>query len=141
MMTNWIETFFADYAAAFHSDSKSSLLAKFSVPLTFLTKNGAIVLGDKDCLAANMDALIRRYEQLEAIDWKYTIRKVQAVGAGIHLIEVEWRFFNAAAELLYACDTSYFLGGETDADAKVIAIIAHNENDEYQKALQRKRGG
>jgi hypothetical protein len=141
MMTNWVETFFADYAAAFHSDSKRGLLAKFCVPLTFLTKDGAIVLGDKDCLAANMDALSRRYEQLGASDWQYTIRRVQAVGAGIHLIEIEWRFFNVAAELLYACATSYFLGGETAADAKVLAIIAHNEHEEYQKAWARKQSG
>jgi hypothetical protein len=141
MMTSWVETFFADYAAAFHLASQRSLLAKFCVPLPFLTKDGAIVLGDKDSLAANIAALSRRYEQLGASDWQYTIRQVQAVGVGIHLVEIEWRFFNTAAELLYACETSYFLGGETAADAKVLAIIAHNENDEYQKAWARKQGG
>lgn len=141
MMTNWVETFFADYAAAFHATSQHSLLTKFCVPLTFLTKDGAIVLSDKERLAANMDALSRRYAQLGASDWQYTIKQVQAVGVGIHLVEIEWRFFNTAAELLYACETSYFLGGETAADAKVLAIIAHNEHDEYQKAWARKQGG
>ena len=139
-MANWIEKFFEDYAEAFRSNSMNSLLAKFSVPLTFLTKNGPVVLEDEDRLSANMDALIRRYEQIGAIDWKYSIRKAQVIGSGIHLIEIEWRFFNSDNELLYACDTSYFVAGETNKEAKVMAIIAHNENDEYQKAWDRKKG-
>jgi hypothetical protein len=115
-------------------------LAKFSVPLTFLTKNGPVVLDDEDRLSANMDALTRRYEQIGAIEWKYSIRKAQVISRGIHLIDLEWRFFNSDNELLYACDTSYFVAGETNMEAKVMAIIAHNENDEYQKALDRKSG-
>ena len=81
-----------------------------------------------------------RYEQIEAVDWSYTISNVQAIGSGIHLVEIEWRFFNAGNELLYACDTSYFLAREAKTGAKVMAIIAHNENEEYEKALNRKRG-
>ena len=140
MMTNWVEEFFQDYAEAFRAKSRDRLLAKFCLPLTFLTRSGPVGFNDEERLAANLDALIRRYEQIEAVDWNYTIRNVQAVGSGIHLVEVEWRFFNADNELLYACDTSYFLAGETKTGAKVMAIIAHNENEEYEKALNRKRG-
>ena len=114
-------------------------MAKFCLPLTFLTKSGPVAFNDGERLSANLDALLRRYEQIGAIEWKYTIRDVRAVGPGVHLVEVEWGFFNADSELLYACDTSYFLAGETNTDAKVMAIIAHNENEEYEKALKRKR--
>lgn len=140
MTTNWVEEFFQDYAEAFRAKSGGGLLAKFYLPLTFLTKSGPVALNDEAHLAANLDALMRRYEQIGAVDWNYRIRNVQAVGSGIHLVEVEWRFFNADDELLYACDTSYFLAGETNTSAKVMAIIAHNETEEYERALKRKRG-
>jgi hypothetical protein len=136
MMTNWVEKFFQDYAEAFRAKSRDRLLAKFCLPLTFLTRSGPIVLNDEERLSANLDALMRRYEEIEAVAWKHTIRDVRAIGSGIHLVEIEWRFFNADNELLYSCDTSYFLGGE--AGAKVMAVIAHNENEEYEKALNRK---
>src|SRR6202795_2325261 len=140
MMTNWVETFFQDYGEAFRAKSRDRLLAKFCLPLTFLTKSGPIVLNDEERLSANLDALMRRYEQIEAVDWNHTIRDVRAIGSGIHLVEIEWRFFNADNELLYACDTSYFLIAEGTKGAKVMAIIAHNENEEYEKALNRKIG-
>jgi hypothetical protein len=139
MMINWVEEFFQDYAEAFRSKSRGRLLAKFCLPLTFLTKSGPVAFNDGERLSANLDALLRRYEQIGAIEWKYTIRDVRAVGPGVHLVEVEWSFFNADSELLYTCDTSYFLAGEANTDAKVMAIIAHNENEEYEKALKRKR--
>ena len=141
MMTNWVELFFQDYAAAFRSQSRDRLLAKFCLPLTFLTKSGPVVLLDEAQLAANLDALMHRYEQIEAVDWKYTIRDVLAIGSGIHLVEIEWRFFKADNELLYSCDTSYFLAGEAKPGAKVMALIAHNENEAYEQALKRKGGG
>jgi hypothetical protein len=140
MITNWVEKFFQDYAEAFRSKSRDGLLAKFCLPLTFLTKSGPIVLNDEERLSANLDALMRRYEKIGAVDWNYTIRNVQVVGSDIHLVEVEWRFFSADNELLYSCDTSYFLAGEANTDAKVMAMIAHNENEEYEKALNRKGG-
>jgi hypothetical protein len=138
MMTNWVETFFQDYAEAFRSKSSSRLLAKFCLPLTFLTRSGPVVLIDEERLSANLDALMRRYEQIEAVAWKYTIRDVRAIGSGIHLVKIEWRFFNTDSELLYTCDTSYFLAGEAKTGAKVMAIIAHNENEEYERALKRR---
>ena len=138
MMTDLVEKFFQDYAEAFRSKSRGGLLAKFCLPLTFLTKSGPIVFNDEESLSANLDALMRRYEQIEAVEWKHTIRDVRAISSGIYLVEIEWRFFNADNELLYSCDTSYFLAGE--AGAKVMAIIAHNENEEYEKALNRKTG-
>lgn len=140
MMTDWVDKFFQDYAETFRSKSRDRLLAKFCLPLTFLTKSGPIALNDEEHLSANLDALMRRYEQIEAVDWNYTIRDFRAIGAGIHLVEVEWRFFNAHNELLYSCDTSYILAGEAKTGAKVMAIIAHNENEEYEKALNRKAG-
>ncbi len=140
MITNWVEQFFQDYAEAFRAKSRSRLLAKFCLPLTFLTKSGPIALNDEARLSVNLDGLVRRYEQIEAVDWKYTIRDVRAIGSGIHLVEGEWRFFNADHELLYTCDTSYILAGEANTAARVMAIIAHNENEEYEKALQRKGG-
>ena len=140
MMTTWVEQFFQDYAEAFRAKSRGGLLAKFCLPLTFLTKGGPVALADEEHLSANLDGLMRRYEQIGAVDWNYRIGNVQAVGSGIHLVDVEWRFFNADNELLYSCDTSYFLAGETDTDAKVMALIAHNENEEYEQALKRKRG-
>ena len=115
-------------------------MAKFCLPLTFLTNSGPIALNDEGSLSANLDALMRRYEQIEAVDWNYTIRDVRAIGSGIHLVEIEWKFFNDYNELIYSCDTSYILAGEAKTDAKVMAIIAHNENEEYEKALNRKRG-
>ena len=138
MTTNWVEEFFQDYAAAFRSKSRARLLAKFYLPLTFLTKGGPVAINDEERLSANLDALMRRYEQLEAVDWDYRIRNVQAIGSGIHLVDVEWRFFNTTNELLYSCDTTYILAGETNADAKVMSLIAHNENERYQQALNRK---
>src|ERR1700730_3952741 len=138
MMTDWVEIFFQDYAEAFRSKSRGRLLAKFCLPLTFLTKSGPIVLNDEERLSANLDALMRRYEKIEAVAWKYTIRNVQAIGSGIHLVEIEWRFFNADNELLYTCDTSYFLAGEAKTGAKVMAIIVHNENEQYEQALKRR---
>ena len=140
MTVNWVENFFKDYAEAFRSESRDWLLAKFCLPLTFLTKSGPVVLNDEARLAANLDALMRRYERIEAVDWNYTIRDVRAIGSGIHLVELEWRFFNADNELLYRCDTSYFLAGESKTEAKVMAVIAHNESAEYEKALKRKSG-
>jgi hypothetical protein len=140
MITNWAEGFFQDYADAFRANSKGRLLSKFFLPLTFLTNSGPVALNDEERLSANLDALMRRYEQIEAVEWKYTIRGVRAIGAGIHMVEIEWRFYNAKGELLYSCDTSYILAGEAKTEAKVMAIIAHNENEEYEKALSRKGG-
>ena len=139
MKTSWVEEFFQDYAAAFRSKSRDRLLAKFCLPLTFPTRSGPVAFNDEEHLSANLDALMRRYEQIEAVDWSYTIRNVRVVGSGIHLVEIEWRFFNPDNELLYSCDTSYFLAGDAKTGAKVMAIIAHNENEEYEKALNRKR--
>lgn len=136
----WVETFFQDYADAFRSKSRTRLLAKFCLPLTFLTKTGPIVFNDEEHLSINLDALIRRYEQIQAVDWKYTIKDVRAIGSGIYLVEMEWQFFDAGNELLYACDTSYFLAAETKAGAKVMAVIAHNEIERYDQALKRKKG-
>lgn len=139
MMTNWVEMFFHDYAEAFRAKSIDRLLARFCLPLTFLTKNGPIALNDEASLAANLDALMRRYEQIEAVDWNYTIRDERAIGSGIHLVELEWRFFNPDNELLYSCETSYILAGAGNIDTKVMAVIAHNETEEYERALKRKR--
>lgn len=139
--SKWIETFFQDYAEAFRTKSRARLLAKFSLPLTFLTRTGPIVFNDEEHLSANLEALIRRYEQIEAVDWKHTIKDSRTVGSGIYLVEIEWRFFAAGEELLYACDTTYFLAGETKPGAKVMAVIAHNEIERYEQALKRKKGG
>jgi len=136
----WIETFFQDYAEAFRSKSRARLLAKFSLPLTFLTKTGPIVFHDEEHLSANLDALIRRYEQIQAVDWKHTIKDIRTIGSGIYLVEIEWRFFAAGNELLYACDTSYFLAADAKPGAKVMAVIAHNEIERYEEALKRKKG-
>ena len=138
--SQWVETFFQDYAEAFRSKSRTRLLAKFCLPLTFLTKTGPIVFQDEEQLSANLDALLRRYEQIEAVDWKETIKGVRTVGAGIYLVEIEWQFFSAGHELLYACDTSYLLAAETKAGAKVMAVIAHNEMERYEQALKRTKG-
>jgi hypothetical protein len=138
--SQWVEAFFQDYAEAFRSRSRARLLAKFSLPLTFLTKTGPIVFQDEEHLSANLDALIRRYEEIQAVDWKYTIKDVRTIGSGIYLAEIEWRFFDARNELLYACDTSYFLAGEAKPGAKVMAVIAHNEIERYDEALKRKKG-
>jgi len=138
--SQWVETFFQDYAEAFRSKSRPRLLAKFCLPLTFLTKTGPIVFQDEEHLSTNLDALLRRYEEIQAVDWKYTIKDVRTIGSGIYLVEIEWQFFNARNELLYACDTSYFLAAETPAGAKVMAIIAHNEIERYEQALKRKKG-
>jgi hypothetical protein len=135
----WIDEFFQDYAQAFRAKSTDRLLAKFCLPLTFLTKDGPIALNDQARLAANIDALMRRYERIEAIDWSYTINDVRALGDGIHLVNLEWKFFDPRHELLYACATSYILAGEAKTGVKVMAVIAHNENEEYDKALKRKR--
>lgn len=135
----WVETFFQDYAEAFRSKSRARLLAKFSLPLTFLTKTGPIVFHDEEHLSANLEALIRRYEQIQAVDWKHTVKDVRTIGSGIYLVEIEWRFFDAGNELLYACDTSYFLAGDAKPEAKVMAVIAHNEIERYEQA-KRKRG-
>ena len=138
--SQWVETFFQDYAEAFRSKSRTRLLAKFCLPLTFLTKTGPIVFQDEEHLSANLDALLRRYEQIEAVDWNYTINDVRTIGSGIYLVEIEWQFFNAGKELLYACDTSYLLAAEAKSGAKVMAIIAHNEIERYEQALKRKKG-
>jgi len=135
-----IEAFFQDYAEAFRSKSKARLLAKFCLPLTFLTKAGPIVFSDEEHLSANLDALIRRYEEIQAVDWNYTIKDVRTIGSGIYLVEIEWHFFNAGNEFLYACDTSYFMAAEVKAGAKVMAVIAHNEIERYEQALKRKKG-
>jgi hypothetical protein len=139
-MTTWVEEFFRDYAEAFRSKSRDRLLARFCLPLTFLTKSGPLAFTNEEQLSANLDALMRRYEEIGTVNWNYEIRNVRAIGSGIHLVEIEWSFFNAYNELLYTCDTSYFLAGEANKDAKVMAVIAHNENEEYEKALNRKRG-
>lgn len=137
----WVETFFQDYAEGFRSKSKARLLAKFCLPLTFLTKTGPIVFQDEEHLSANLDALMRRYEQIQAVDFKYTIKDVRVIGSGIYLVEIEWQFFNAANEHLYACDTSYFLAAEAKGGAKVMAVIAHNEIERYEQALTLRNGG
>ena len=134
------ETFFQDYAEAFRSKSRTRLLAKFCLPLTFLTKTGPIVFQDEEHLSANLDALLRRYEEIQAVDWKYTIKDVRSIGAGIYLVEIEWQFFNPRNELLYACDTSYVLAAEAKGGAKVMAVIARNEIERYEQALKRKKG-
>jgi hypothetical protein len=138
--SQWVENFFQDYAEAFRSGSRSRLLAKFCLPLTFFTKTGPVVFSDEEHLSANLDALIRRYEQIQAVDWKHTIKDVRPLGSGIYLVEIEWRFFAAGNEPLYACDTSYFLAGEAKPGAKVMAVIAHNEIERYEQALKRKKG-
>jgi hypothetical protein len=138
--SDWVEAFFQDYADAFRSKSRAGLLAKFSLPLTFLTKTGPIVFQDEEHLSTNLDALLRRYEQIGAVDWKHTIKDVRTIGSGIYLVEIEWRFFDAGNELLYACDTSYFLAAEAKPGAKVMAVIAHNEIERYEQALKRKKG-
>ena len=136
--THFVEFFFQDYAAAFRSKSKPRLLAKFSLPLTFLTKTGPIVFQDEEHLSANLEALLRRYEQIQAVDFKHRIKEVRPIGAGILLADLEWRFFDPRAELLYACDTTYLLATEARPSAKVMAVIAHNEVERYEEALKRK---
>ena len=136
----WVDEFFQDYAQAFRSKSTDRLLAKFCLPLTFLTRDGPIAFNEQARLAANLDALMRRYERIGAIDWSYTIKEVRAIGDGIHLVNLEWKFFDARHELLYACATSYILAGDAKTVVKVMAVIAHNENEEYDKALKRKTG-
>jgi hypothetical protein len=137
-MTNWIEKFFGDYAEAFRSNSKTCILQKLTVPLVFLTPNGPFALNDSDGLSANLETLIGRYQKIGVADFNYAISKAERIGSGIHMVDVEWRFLDADGELIYACNTSYLLAGETSADARVMAVIAHNENEEYQKALSRK---
>jgi hypothetical protein len=139
-MNDWVNEFFRDYAEAFRSESRSRLLAKFCLPLTFLTKAGPVVLIDESHLSANMHALMRRYKQIGAVAWDFTIREVRAIGAGVYLAEIEWQFFDASHELLYRCDTGYILAAEAKAGVKVMAVIAHNENEEYEKALKRRTG-
>lgn len=136
----WVDDFFQDYAQAFRTKSIDKLLAKFCVPLTFLTKDGPVAFNDRARLAANVEALILRYERIGAIDWNYTIKDVRAIGDGIHLVNLEWRFFDARHELLYGCVTSYILAADPKTGAKVMAVIAHNENEEYEKALKRRNG-
>ena len=135
----WVDEFFQDYTQAFRSKSTERLLAKFCLPLTFLTKDGPIAFNDQARLAANLDALLRRYERIGAIDWSYTIKDVRAIGDGIHLVRLEWNFFDARHDLLYGCATSYILAGDAKTGVKVMAVIAHNETEEYDKALKRKR--
>jgi hypothetical protein len=139
--THFVESFFQDYADAFRSRSSARLLAKFSVPLTFLTKTGPIVFQDEAHLSANLDALLRRYDEIEAVDWKYTIKEVRTIGSGICQVDVEWQFFNPGHELLFSCDTTYFLAKEAKGGAKIMALIAHNEVERYEQALKRKRSG
>ena len=67
--SQWVETFFQDYAEAFRSKSRSRLLAKFCLPLTFLTKTGPIVFHDEEHLSANLNALLRRYEEIQSTAW------------------------------------------------------------------------
>lgn len=135
----WIEPFFQDYAEAFRSRSSPRLLAKFSAPLTFLTKTGPIVFQDEAHLSANLDALLRRYEEIQAVDWKYTIKEVRTLGPGICQADLEWRFFDPRGELLFACDTTYFVALEAKGGAKIMAVIAHNEVERYEEALKRKK--
>jgi hypothetical protein len=137
--TQQVELFFHDYAEAFRSRSSARLLAKFSVPLTFLTKTGPIVFQDEARLSLNLDALLRRYDELEAVDWKYTIKDVRPIGSGICQADIEWRFFDPRGELLFACNTTYFLALEAKGGAKIMAVIAHNETERYEQALQRKK--
>jgi hypothetical protein len=137
--TNWVEPFFQDYADAFRSRSSARLLAKFSVPLTFLTKTGPIVFQDEAHLSANLDALLRRYDEIEAVDWKYRIKELRTLSSGIFQVDLEWRFFDPRHELLFACDTTYFIAMETKGGAKVMAVIAHNEVERYEQALKRKK--
>ena len=136
-----VESFFQDYAEAFRSRSNARLLAKFSVPLTFLTKTGPIVFQDEAHLSANLDALLRRYDEIEAVDWKYTIKEVRLISSGICQVHIEWRFFNPRQELLFACDTTYFLALEAKGGVKIMAVIAHNETERYEQALQRRKNG
>lgn len=138
--TQLVESFFQDYADAFRSKSKPRLLAKFSLPLTFLTKTGPIVFQDEEHLSANLEALLRRYEQIQAVDFKHRIKEVRSIGAGILLADLEWQFLNPRGELLYACDTTYLLATEARPGAKVMAVIAHNEVERYEEALKRKTG-
>lgn len=136
---HWVESFFQDYGEAFRSQSSPRLLAKFSVPLTFLTKTGPIVFQDEAHLSANLDALRRRYDAIEAVEWKYTIKEVRMLGPGICQADLEWRFFDPRHELLFACDTTYFIAMEAKGGAKIMAVIAHNEAERYEQALKRKK--
>jgi hypothetical protein len=141
--SQWIETFFQDYAEsfqAFRSKSKARLLAKFCLPLTFLTKTGPVVFNDEEHLSARLDAVIRRYNQIGAVDWKYEVKNFRALSPGIYQADIGWRFFNVSNEPLYECDTSYFLAREDKALAKVMAVIAHNEIERWEQALQRNQG-
>lgn len=139
--TQWLEPFFQDYAQAFRSRASARLLAKFSVPLTFLSKTGPVVFQDEAYLRANLEALLRRYDEIEAVDWKYTIKRVRTIGSGICQVDVEWQFFNPGRELLFACDTTYFLAMEGKGGVKIMAVIAHNEVERYEQALKRQRSG
>jgi hypothetical protein len=136
--TQFVESFFQDYADAFRSQSKPRLLAKFCLPLTFLTKTGPIVFQDEEHLSANLEGLLRRYEQIQAVDFKHRIKEARPIGAGILLADLEWQFFDPRGELLYACDTTYLLATEVKPSAKVMAVIAHNEVERYEEALKRK---
>ena len=136
--TQFVESFFQDYTDAFRAKSKPRLLARFSLPLTFLTKTGPVVFQDEEHLSTNLEALLRRYDQIQAVDFKHRIKEVRPIGAGILLADLEWRFFDPRGELLYACDTTYLLATEARPSAKVMAVIAHNEVERYEEALKRK---
>jgi hypothetical protein len=137
--TQSVESFFQDYREAFRSRSSPRLLAKFSVPLTFLTKTGPIVFQDEAHLSANLDALLRRYDEIQAVDWKYTVKDVRTLDPGICQADLEWRFFDPRGQLLFACDTTYFIAMEAKGGAKIMAVIAHNEVERYEQALKRKK--
>jgi hypothetical protein len=136
-MSDWINRFFEGYAEAFRSRDNDAILSRFCLPLTFLTKEGPVSL-DKQRLEANICLLIDRYDSVCAVDWRHTVKDIRMLGVGIALVDLEWRFFDKEKSLLYSCFTSYFIAGESEAEAKIMAIIAHNENEEYQKALNRK---
>jgi hypothetical protein len=96
------------------------------------------VVLDLDQLQANVAALLERYQAIDAVDWRLAANDVRDLGSGIWLAEVGWSFLDASRAVLYCCDTSYLLTGGDGVEGKVMAVIAHNENVEYQKAYQKR---
>jgi hypothetical protein len=135
-----IDTFFDSYAAAFRGDEAEALLEMFHVPFSFMTGQGAMVL-DAEGLRTNMAALMERYRRLGAVDWRYVVERVTELGSGISLARVGWTFLDGQGEVLYRCDTSYFLTASAGLNARVMAIIPHNELEEYQKAYAARFAG
>ena len=125
----------------FRARDVERIVSLLHVPLVFLTRTGPVALITAEAIANNVEALLKRYGDVGAVNWHFQINGDRAIGEGIVQADLTWRFLDSGGREVFSCDTTYILTGESASTGRVMAVVVHNETEEYRKAVARREAG